>query len=945
MSNVGKSSKAHKSHVQKSSSVLPRHIQDIGPSTSTAVPEITPADARTRISSAALNLGDAIIDIPYLEQLPQIEAVPHEVIDAKTRHETNTASTAGAGPAPTAAAAKKAASVLADRLELSAKIIAEEDGPLDMEKLEQFRTLQHEVIESGDMTRMPELMDLLLDLNHLSKKDVEAGFKESGAKLSYRNTLGSLIGLLPLILVFEMSREKYKHDPTMSSVLSGAYMVATIAAVLAGASVNSRALIQGTPFVDAACNGAPDIAPELAQTPSYLEIKKELEDLHARVKDDSGLKSALEAFRKDPGNAELKAAVEGELDRADQADLDAPGKKHFYARAQLHLVYIKGYQIQASLQTGKAIGNFGAGWAGFFTNPRVAAYVQIATTLTQIVGQRVVAPNDQVRLQSLMWELEIMSRKLTGDDETDAAIVKGMVRTPLKVRATSLEGLTTNYNERMEQTISGILQKADPSFGATDGLAEFRDYTNLHERAVHPQRLAALGATVQSGIERLTAAEGASLTEQLAQAQGKQRDGLIAQIADKLGMPAPQYRQLLDLSAKPFDKLSETEQHQLDDALNAATVARDGLTPDEQYEISGFSGHMEQLKAATMDRDFQRERELCDQIAGKLGIPAADVREFHYLGTHPVEPLDEDEQAALATLTQKVDSARAKVAGNKKQLAALNQAEQKYAEIRLDPVHIKERRFGDVSTEHADLVRDGMQVTRNEGFFKIKPETGMLLKDGHKRAGNAPELISNLSANLRRSLQSFGLSGVNSSLMLNAGANFGISLAKALSKDPANFQSPWWPKVITTGIWLGAWGVNSLAAHRVGEAKVAPLGFWDQVCKFGGVTSPFAETILQVDKLDLRTKLRADASLQRRGVREIGQRYLTKTMFEGFKGLNVVWKNGVIAKDTTAVFNETMTTMAQKKQERTQIRQQLQASASAANKSATGKAPDTGNAG
>jgi hypothetical protein len=907
---------------ERSSSVLPRHNQDIDPPGSAAPAPFSPDNASDRVQS----LSSVVIEMSRLENMP---------VDVTQAIENKKNSTVFASDA----ARRKNHD---ERLQLSSDIVAEETRPLDQELIAQYLAVQLKIISTDDFSLMPQAQALLMRIHNLTQEHVDAGFKDAGAWHSYRNMPGSLINLVPLALIFEMNKEQYHDDPAALLKFQAGYLVATIAATIIGTFANARALIQTTPLVDASFNGAPNIAPELSSTPSYQEIKKELEEAECSVKDDVPLQAAIAAYRENPDSEELKQAVIKELDRADAADRNTPGKKHFFTRAQLHRVYIEGLRLQATVTTAKGIGTMAAGWVGFFTNPVVAAYTLIGFTVSQILAQRVVAPHDQVRLQNLMWELMIISRPLSGDQASDDAIMRSMVRTPLEVRANSLEGVLANYLELLEQDMAALLKKADPAFGQAyvteaaepatpqrnDELKNLRNYMTLKQRTAYPQQMQALASKIDAAIDARKGSEPEPLADLLAKASGTAKNPLIAQIADKIGVPKTQYSQFVALNEKSKkQELDETELASFVENFKAISNAYDALPDETQYEIKGLPGLREKITAATVSRDYALEAELCDQLAEKLALDPADIREYHYLDMHQLAPLDEAEQTQFAALQSKMDSALNKMTDGQKE--KLEKAEQRYQDIGRDPQHIKERRFADVSDEHAKLTRDGMQVTRNDSHFSVRPETEMLLRDGHKRAGNAPEFMSNYSIGINRAYQSYGLSSSPGMLSLNALSGTFVGVAKLLSDDPKNFHTPLWPKILTTGISAGAWTLNSVASHRVGEARVSPLSTWDQVGKNFGGTSPYAETILQVAKLDNRTALRNDPDLQERGVMNVLSRYLGATFSNSLRGLNNIHQGGENAKNATHAFHAYQERQKKAQGERDEIRASLEPSTSA----------------
>ncbi|MCA1325612.1 hypothetical protein [Herbaspirillum sp. alder98] len=910
--------------------VLPRHQQDRtggrGPSNtqrSAQTVPMTPADAQHRIQPQAFGHVIDMFDQDGINLPPAFDAVPRDVERALDAHQAQFAPTpAGAMSRSAKQDAANAASTREGRFVASAQIVNEETRPIDRGDMALFRTLQLEAINDGKLENLPKLRELLLKMNELDENEFEKGAREAGAWLSWRNVPGNLINLAPLAFMFAATSEENKEKYGKQVGLMGGYMISSILAQAVGALANPDALIYGTPFVDGSSRGAPDIKPELSTLPGFEQIKQELEDLLVLISDDSEVQQAFNHFNADRQDPARQQALQAALDKAQKREDDAPARTHFTGRSNVQRTYIKGSSRASVMATGQAFGNWGGGLIAALTKiPRLAGYIQIGTSVMRMLGQRLVTPSDEVQLFKMMFELEILSRKLTGDDHADEQVIKGMVRSPLKVRANSLQGIATHDNEMLEQGMAEMLRAANPALGTSPApagaspaqiaaaakrdpevvaLLKLRTQLALQERQSYARRLQAAQQQMVTQSQALVARDGPGLLASIDTASAAQKPALMAQVATKLGITLDEYQQFTQFQQRGLEEFDDTAILPMLEIGEKIATAKAGLSLEDQYAVAGMHGLYTDLAMARANRDDRQQRELCSFIAQKLGIDVSAVEQFHFLQHHPLEELSDDEQAELAAITQQTDYARSELRKQGKD-AELDQLDARYQKIKRDPLVISEREFGNVSDEHAKLVHDGMQVTENQGLFKMKPETPMLLRDGSRRVANAPEIICNVWANMSRNFQNYGLAGSSAPVALNSVAGFLIACARYASKDPAAFDTPLWPRAITSLIWGGAFALNLRSGLQVKNALIAPLNFAEQITVLFGPYSPFAETSHQNMKLGVRDERQKNENYQIRGAGKVFQRHGAEIVFGGLRGLNGIYNTGNAAAAATKV--------------------------------------------
>ena len=368
------------------------------------------------------------------------------------------------------------------------ELTSEERREIDLDKKAQFFALQQEMLAEKDFTRMPEARQLLIDMHHLQQADLDRGFERGGAVYSYRNIAGSIISFMPLMLTYVRTQPEYVKDLGFQVKMSAAYFASVLLTACAGVACNARVLLHCTPIQDAEFDGSPYVLRELGAdiTPSHNDIKKELDK--ARDEIDQLNNAVTELQNSD--HTKFDGNLKNVLDRLAGIDKNK-GIQHYLGRAQLHRVYIEGLQRQSLLQTSKVYGNLAAGWASFLTkNARLGMKVQFYVGMAQIIGQRIVAPADQKQLQNNLFELEIMSRPLSGTDHhADDEIIRGMLRTPREVRVNNLETLFTSYVDTLAQQIAGL--------AGTD-VAEYKKYRRLVQQQIDTAEFKKLKAQVDS---------------------------------------------------------------------------------------------------------------------------------------------------------------------------------------------------------------------------------------------------------------------------------------------------------------------------------------------------------------------------------------------------------------------------------------------------------------
>ena len=388
----------------------------------------------------------------------------------------------------------------------------------------------------------------------------------------------------------------------------------------------------------------------------------------------------------------------------------------------------------------------------------------------------------------------------------------------------------------------------------------------------------------------------------------------IAELCRCVDLPEEDIARYVDLSRRKasgdHDPAREAELHILRGKLNEMTGNFD---IDSSLNKWGIDGLETELVKATRSKNYAEEDRLITIVALKLDVDRITYKEYHTLRmlflNSSLYRFRDDEQPALTACTNKVN---ARVGFSPKKVALLADLEKQFTQIENDPRRIIQRRFDVVSDQHKKLVFDGMKVTRDEGLFAIKAETGMLLAEGSRRAGDAAEYMATYAAGVWRAFQ-LGVAGVNGPLIMTATVALLEQIYKSTLDEPQTFKSPAWPKMLTTVLSALALGANIQAAHRIGEAKAAPLGWSLLIQKLCGGTGSMAETLYQVLKLDTRQALReattavGDPKFANIGSVRIARTYFWQTIKTSAtisSGLASLIHGGGVAKTTTKHYQD-----------------------------------------
>jgi hypothetical protein len=827
-------------------------------------------------------------------------------------------------------------------LRIGEDLISEEDREIDPHLKRAFIGVQRNINDwynaseadradpkalQGDVDRAREL---LLEMNGLKQEDVNKGFARGGKVYAWRSLAGNLLPVAAMSLIFVGSGKQAKGHAWEWQL---GYLASAIVGAVAGYVVNTYALLHVTPIQDAEFDGASDnMVRELRDTKNYPEIQKNLETINNTIEGNPRLRAARDAFMADPGNEELARELEDLLDQTAAQDKNDIGVQHYRVRAQLNRVYIGGLQWAGYSQAIKFGLNLGAGWAAYARkDPRMAAYLQIAGFAVSTIFTRLGAPADQIAMQNAMLDIVIMARPLSGEypdtgemseaqasaREKDDREVRAMVRTPLEVRATCLLSLAEAQVEILQQEIASMLGMST---------TQFRRYQRLKERDDYQTKLESLEKQFSARIETLEpAARDGHWLSYLGGARTPQE---TRELAHQMGMAPPQFETYLSLSKKEHERpLSPDDRQELDNLCRLL----EALNFDAQLDLLGVNRCTHWLLDATKTRDYRVEAGFRSSMAAKLNMSPKDFNEFYYLLNHRQQPLSQAEREEFTDLRKLVDAGLKTVQTAKPPLYAKYKGLlATYEQIKRDPVHIKERRFAEVSDQNAELVHDGMQVTRGEAPWELKAETPMLLEEGHRRSGDVTQVGPTYAAQIHRAFQLL-VTGSNGPLILNALATLGVqgyAAAKAHYDpdfDPAKFTAPVWPKALATGLIAGAWLLNMHAVYRIAQAKLSPLGsLWYQILLSSA--SSIAEMRFQVNKLDTRTYLREKFGESEKGSGAVLSNYWWDILSISMRisdGLAVLLKGGAEAQDAREAYEERQKQIRTAGDERAEMRDSL----------------------
>lgn len=502
---------------------------------------------------------------------------------------------------------------------LSDDFIREEQRPIDPQRRAAFFALQKRMIETRDFEPMAEARELLLQMHGVKQEVVDRGFERGGAVYSYRNLVGSMIAFAPLALTYVRTQPEHLKNLDFQVKAAGAYFTSVILASCIGVACNARTLLHCTPIQDAEFDGSPFVANELltTNTPSYPTIKEELEQgLSQSTLLRNELERSLTEFETSKTD-ETKERCLQLIEELKNTDDGNKGIQHYLARAQLHRVYIEGLQLQSAAQTVKVFGNLGAGWASFLKkDPRLGMYIQLGVGLGQILIQRMVAPADQKKLQNALFELEIMSRPLSGNDpHRDDQIIRGMMRTPREVRVQNLQNLAISHVRALAQQIGDIV-----GMSATD----YQKYRGLLKRKNQTEEFAVLEARVAEMRDKLTDAQRGGRSGSLPLSPSLRPENLPAStlvddVRRMTGFDSQFFEDMIDLSRRKGTSLSQEEHDQLDDLKHQFQENILALTDERKYELFGNPALSQALQQSMRSRNATLDSAA---LSASLGLPS-----------------------------------------------------------------------------------------------------------------------------------------------------------------------------------------------------------------------------------------------------------------------------------------------------------------------------------
>ena len=531
---------------------------------------------------------------------------------------------------PVSAAARSSAlPSLAQLMELSKRLVDEEQRVISPALRSQFYVAQKKILETTytDQKKyrhdVDEAKKYLLEMHDVTQAYLDDGFKRGGTVYAFRNYAGSLLAFLPLIITGIRLQPKHAKDIAFQVNAAAGYFASVLLASGAGVACNARVLMHCTPIQDAKFNGSPNIAKELRSdvTPSYPAIKKELiESLGKSIEIQDDLKKLVDAKPLSELSNTERSHLRDALNAADFQDKDHQGKgvKYYLSRAQLHRVYIEGLKIQSGFQTMKVFGNFAAGWVTFLEkNKHLGIYIQLGAGFGQIIAQLLTAPYDQKTLQNAMFDLEIMARPLSGiNHREDDKLIRGMMRTPLEVRVANLQLLMIMRVDEVAQQIGDMLKMRPADYKKYRQLLSMEkrshDFQLLNNTVVERKK-ARLSEAIAAGEVSIGIAEVTSLPELHPFA------GLLSRVAAITGIDLISIEQMVDLKRRDDDSdnsLSDDERER----LNSLRVRLADLPADRTTQLVGSSELYEAFALATRRRSSQNSAVASELLAVALGV-------------------------------------------------------------------------------------------------------------------------------------------------------------------------------------------------------------------------------------------------------------------------------------------------------------------------------------
>lgn len=807
-------------------------------------------------------------------------------------------------------------------------LAAKQNRQFDPALMARFRAIKEEILRTGNTSRAAELVDILLQMHGKTREQINKGFKQGGATYSYRNMIGNLITMAGLAFIFVAAENR--GNPEKQSDLFTAYFFVNILAAYLGSQTTALSL-PGivTPLQDSEFAGSATIHKDIKEIPPYDKIIENLQAIDGRVAADPELQAAVTAFQANPDDPALQAALEEKLNQADGA-AQPKGLKQSNLAIWLNRAYIEGLRLVTLFNTGKALAaTIGGLVGGFMGDVRIAAITLIVAQTIQMIGQRFVSPHDMVTLQTNFLKMVVLSRELTGDDEKDRVILNEMFQEPEDVRRTQLENILTAEVETAQQEMSDILKKAEPGINTNN----FRDFSALEHRVENAERFEYLRTQVEPA--KLRAAdpdegEHAGLAGQLGHAfqsgDTVKKERLIGNIAEQLGVDRDGYGRRIELEMVLRGgerELTPEESVEFATLTEEHTNALQALPNDEQFQIIGLGGLEMMLFEATRTKDFDEEDRLIGEMAEKLNVSPEIYREYYMLSIDPArsEPLSEEEAATHQELKALVTNARDNL--NAKQADKFVLAEDKYKEIRNDPLAAKSMRL-DVSEHHLKLVSDGMKVESHKWLPK-RTELGMIAKEGRRRLGNAPELLSTSASMVGRGFQSLLGGPLGSTITTGLVGMVTAQYRENHTDNPLEWTAPVWAKAVAVAPIAGLWGMHSYYAWQSSKAKTEPMGVMDGVSVGQGSTGSYFETSVQNWKLVERDVMRANPRYGERGFWRVMKHYSGDMLKLGGKAMFVMVNQSRKTKDMEDARQRALTSLAAGRAERDRLRGEIAA--------------------
>lgn len=266
-----------------------------------------------------------------------------------------------------------------------------------------------------------------------------------------------------------------------------------------------------------------------------------------------------------------------------------------------------------------------------------------------------------------------------------------------------------------------------------------------------------------------------------------------------------------------------------------------------------------QILDARSDKNFSRERDLCKDLAGKIGMRADDCWEHHNLSQRESlrQPLEDDAEVARYLDLQQLVQRKADDLNTVKegQYAAVIR---QYQATFLDPIYVQEQRLDEISSAsgHRQAAAAFMDPERRDSFLD-SPDYRIGYKlEGARRGNDHAESGAGLIGGMARTYQ-LGIANIGGAILVGAI----MTLVDQIKKlDNPKYKESAGEHGIGTVIMGTLLLLNAAAVISIRRASAIRMNKMQIGQMAMSSASSTAETTYQIAKLNVRELLRLQGS-------------------------------------------------------------------------------------